>query len=86
MIFRGKRFSCYTVCFPGCDFINFEINLIFLIKWFFYMTKKSRQKCRYLENEKSFQGEIKSIVHQFSNGFQLPNILRPENGPFSVDL
>ena len=25
------------------------------------MTKKSRQKIKYLENEKSFQGEIKSI-------------------------
>ena len=25
------------------------------------MTKKSRQKFKYLKNEKSFQGEIKSI-------------------------
>ena len=31
-------------CFPGCDVISFEINLIFLIKLFFNMTKKSRQK------------------------------------------
>ena len=31
------------VCFPGCDAINFEINLNFLIKPFFYMTKKLRQ-------------------------------------------
>ena len=37
-----------------CDVINFEINLIFLIKPFFYMTKKSRQKLKYLENDKSF--------------------------------
>ena len=29
------------VCFPGCDDINFEINRTFLIKPFFYMTKKS---------------------------------------------
>ena len=28
------------VCFPGCDVINFEINLIFLIKSFFYMTER----------------------------------------------
>ena len=41
--------------------MNFEINLIFLIKPFFYMTKKSRQKFKYLENGKSFQDEIKSI-------------------------
>ena len=34
--------------------INFEINVILLIKPFLYMTKESRQKFRYLENEKSF--------------------------------
>ena len=53
------------VCFPGCDVINFEINLIFLIKPFFYMNKNSRQKFKYIESEKSFQGEIKSIFNQF---------------------
>ena len=42
------------VCFPGCDVINFEINLILLIKPFFYLTQKSRQKFKYLENKKSF--------------------------------
>ena len=34
--------------------VSFEIDLIFLIKPFFYMTNKSRQKIEYLENEKSF--------------------------------
>ena len=33
----------------GCDVINFEINLIFAIKRFFYMSKKSRQKSKYLK-------------------------------------
>ena len=33
---------------------RFEINLIFLIKSFFCMHKKSKQKHKYLENEKSF--------------------------------
>ena len=42
------------VCKPGCDVIGFEISLIFLIKQFSYMTKKSRQKIKYLENVKSF--------------------------------
>ena len=37
---------------PGCDVINFEINLIFLIKPFFDITEKSRQNIKY-ENEKS---------------------------------
>ena len=53
------------VCFPGCDVIDFEINLIFQIKPFFYKTKTSRQKFKYLKNEKRFQGEIKSIFHNF---------------------
>ena len=42
------------ICQPSCDVIDFEINLIFQIKAFSYMTKKSRQKFKYLENEKSF--------------------------------
>ena len=42
------------VCFPGCDAINFEILSFFIIKPFFYMTKKSRQKYKNLDNEKSF--------------------------------
>ena len=45
--------------------MKFEINLIFQIKPFFYVTKKSRQKFKYLEKEKSFQDEIKRIFHQF---------------------
>ena len=45
--------------------MNFEINLIFLIKWFFDMTKKSWQKIKYLENEKSFQDKIKIIFNHF---------------------
>ena len=31
--------------------MDFEINLIFLIEQFFYMTKKSWQKLKYLDNE-----------------------------------
>ena len=54
-----------TACYPGFDVINFEIKLIFLINSFIYMTKKSRQKFKYLENRKSFSGEIKSIFHHF---------------------
>ena len=33
------------------------------------MTKKSRQKFKYLENEKNFQDEIKSIFHHFKKAF-----------------
>ena len=45
----------------GFDVINFEINLTFQIRLIFYMAQKSKQKFKYLENEKSFRGEIKSI-------------------------
>ena len=53
------------VCFPGFDAINFEINHIFLIKLFLYLTKNGRQKFKYLEDKKSFYGEIRSIFHNF---------------------
>ena len=39
---------------------NIWNNLIFVIKPFCYMTKKSRQKVKYLENEKSFWSEHSS--------------------------
>ena len=42
------------ICFLRCHAINFETNLIFLIKPFFYMTEKSRQTFKYLKNEKIF--------------------------------
>ena len=34
--------------------MDFVINPIFLIKPFSYMTNKSKQKFKYLENEKTF--------------------------------
>ena len=40
-----------NMCF---DNKPFEINLTFQIKTFLYMTKKSRQKFKYLENVRSF--------------------------------
>ena len=42
------------VYFSGCDVKHFEIALIFLIKPFFSMTKKSRQKFKNHDNGKSF--------------------------------
>ena len=54
--------------------MSFEINLIFLIKPFCCLTKKSKQKLKYLENEKSFGGKIKSIFDH-NKRFQLPKIV-----------
>ena len=44
------------VCFAGFDVINFEINLIFLIKPFFQMRKNQDEN---FENEKSFRNSQK---------------------------
>ena len=71
------------VCYPGYDVIYFRINLIFLIKLFFYMIKKSRQKSKYLKNKKSFSGKLKSIFHHFKGLSLAKNCLRPENVPLN---
>ena len=42
------------ICYPVCDALSFEINYTFLVKPFFYITKTSGQKCKYLKNEKGF--------------------------------
>ena len=43
------------------------------MKPFLYMAKKSSQKFKYLEDEKSFKGEIKSICHNFQRAFSCQN-------------
>ena len=48
------------------------------------MTKKSRQKLKYLENEKSFRGEIKSIFHHFKSVSVAKNCLRPKSAPLTI--
>ena len=65
-VITSRDIDQYAYCncfFPGCDVVNFETNLVLLIKSLFFMTKRSRQKLKYLENEKSFYSEIKSIFH-----------------------
>ena len=44
------------VCWPFCDVKKFEIylNLKFLIRLSFYITKKLGQKCKYLKNGRGF--------------------------------
>ena len=51
------------VCWRDRDVINFETDLIFLIKPFFYLTKKSRQEIKSLEKEKSLKKT--SSFHHF---------------------
>ena len=59
---------------PRREVINYEINLILLIKPFLYITKNSKQKFKYLENKISFYFEIKSIFHHFQRAFSCPKL------------
>ena len=69
------------------DAIKFEINLIFLIKPFCYMTKKSRQKVKYLENKKSFLVEIEvAFLIIFKGLLVAENLLRPESAPLKKQI
>ena len=70
------------ICFPGCDVINFEINHIILIKPFFCMAIKSRQNFKFLENEKSFKGEI-SIFHHFLRALNCQKMSQPRECSFN---
>ena len=55
LLFWNIGSICIVItCCAVCDVINFEINISFLIKPFFLLSKKLWQKCKYLENEKSF--------------------------------
>ena len=66
------------IYFPVCDAISFEIKLSFLIKPFFFMTTKSGQKFKYLQNEKSFLGEKKKFII-FKGLSVVRTCLRPDN-------
>ena len=61
--------------------MNFEINR------FLNITKKSRQIFKYLENEKSFLDEIKTIFHHFGRAIIEANkkfFLEGESATLSV--
>ena len=48
------------------------------------MTKKSRQKFKNNENEKSFSSEIKSIFHHFKGLLVDENCLRSDSMPLTI--
>ena len=50
------------------------------------MTKKSRQKLKYLENEKRFKGEIKTILIIFKGLSDAKYCLKPESAPLNLRL
>ena len=49
------------ICCPVFNVINFEIDLSFHIRPFFYITKTSGQKCKYLKIQKSCKRQIRNI-------------------------
>ena len=73
------------VCFPSCNVMNFETFLSFLIKPFSYMTKKSKQMLKYRNDEKSFWGEIKSILHHFKGLSVARSCCRPKSAPLKAN-
>ena len=56
-------------CCPVCDIINFEINHNFVIKPFFYITKKSELNVNISRMERAFKYEMKSIFDHFKKTF-----------------
>ena len=51
-----------VVCTPGCDIINFEINLIFLIKLFFLHDQKVNNKTFFIIFKGLSLQQIKQIL------------------------
>ena len=58
-----------TVCSPGSDVINFEINLIFLIQALFTWPKRSTQIFR-TRRSKSKEFKNKRMKVQFKRAFK----------------
>ena len=70
-------------CFPGCDIINFLINLFLLIKPFFYINKKSRQKLNILRTKRAFKTKYKAFFTFFKGLSVAKNRLRSESAPLA---
>ena len=64
-----------VVCFNCLWRHKFWNQPMSLIKPFFYMTKKSRKKLKYLEKDKSFLRWNKKHFSTFLTGFQFPKIV-----------
>ena len=79
---------CFAiVCFPGCNFINFEVKLIFLFKPFFCVTEKSRQKfIIILRTKRDFKVHWKAFLIIFEGISAARNYLRPESAPLICQI
>ena len=79
----GKMYIT-TVCYPGCDVIKFEINLIFLIKPFGYMTKYEDKNLNILRRERAFEVKWKALFIIFNGLAVVKNCLRPESATLKI--
>ena len=67
------------VCFPGCDVINFEINLISLMYRFSTKLKSQDKNVNILRTKRAFKGKQKAFFLIFKGLSVAKNRLRPES-------
>ena len=64
------------VCYPGCDVIDFEINVFFLIEPFFSTWPKSHDKnLNILRTKRAFLTWNKKLFSSFLKGFYISRIV-----------
>ena len=77
--------TCFVIsCLPVYDVFEFENNLSFLIKLFFYTAKTPRQKFEYLQDKNKFKVNLKAVFIIFKGLLVARNWLRPLSGPLKV--
>ena len=69
------------VCIPGCDIINFEINLIFLTKPFSTWPKSQDINLNILRTKRDFKMKKKAFFIIFKGLSVAKNCFRPESVP-----
>ena len=69
------------MCIAIVSFPGFEINLIFLIRPFFYLTKKSRQNLITVRTKRAFKVKQKAFFIIFKGLSVAKNCLIPERVP-----
>ena len=67
------------VCFPGCDVINFEINLVSLMYRFSTRLKSQDKNVNILRTKRAFKGKQKAFFLIFKGLSVAKNRLRPES-------
>ena len=65
------------VCCPGCYVIIFEINLIFLIKSFFHLTKNQGKNLIILRTKRAFKVKYKAFFIIFQGFSIAKNFIKP---------